>query len=468
MDDSPLTGISVLVLEDDKLLSRRLSAYLESRGADVMQAANLAEVRNLLKDVSFDVALSDVNLPDGNAMDLLKEGSYPDTCRVLLMTAEGGVETAVEAMRLGAVDFLTKPFELDELSLVILRSRRQQKKDRIETFRQAIEEKSSDLFFGSSMEGIRLALDRILDTDRRLGDSLPPVILIGQTGVGKTSIARWIHKSGPRSDKPMVEVNCSVLPESLAESELFGHECGAFTDAKIARIGLFEAADGGVLFLDELTSLSLPLQGKVLKAIEDQEIRRLGGTKSIKINIRLIAAAGEDLKDRVAEGHFREDLFHRLDLLRIELPPLAQRKADLPELATYLISRLSQRYKVEGKHMSPKGIERLLAYGWPGNVRELAHELERSLIFEENDALELVMLAGVDPAGTSNSYLSDDTLLNPGFEFPDEGFSIEEAILEIIQLALNQTNQNVSAAARLLGVNRDYIRYRLSDKKSAE
>ncbi|MBH53439.1 MAG: DNA-binding response regulator [Opitutaceae bacterium] len=468
MDDSLLTGISILVLEDDKLLSRRLSAYLETRGAEVMQAEEVEEARNLVKDFSFDVALSDINLPDGNGMDLLKEGAYPDTCRVLIMTAEGGVETAVEAMRLGAVDFLAKPFELDELSLVILRSRRQQKKDRIETYRQASEEKSSDLFFGSSMEGVRLALDRILETDRRLGDSLPPVLLIGQTGTGKTSIARWIHKSGPRSEKLMVEVNCSALPESLAESELFGHERGAFTDAKTARIGLFEAADGGALFLDELASLSLPIQAKVLKAIEDQEIRRLGGTKSIKINIRLIAAGGEDLKDRVAQGLFREDLYHRLDLLRIELPPLVQRKADLAELAAYLIGQLSQRYKVDGKHLAQKGIERLLAYNWPGNVRELAHELERSLIFEENDALELAMLAGVDPAGSANIILSEDTLFNPAFEFPDEGFSIEETILDIIQRALKQTNQNVSAAARLLGVNRDYIRYRLSGKKSAD
>ena len=381
------------------------------------------------------------------------------------MTAEGGVETAVEAMRHGAVDFLTKPFELDELPLVMLRSRRQQKQDRIEHFRKETRSKDSGLFFGESMSNIRQSLDKIIDTDRRLGDALPPILLLGQTGTGKTSLARWLHENGPRSANELVEVNCSALPEALAESELFGHERGAFTDAKTARIGLFEAADGGTLFLDELPSLSLPLQAKVLKAIEDHEVRRVGGNKSIQVNIRLIAAAGENLKELVAEKQFREDLYHRLDLLRIELPTLNQRKKDLPAMAAYLIERLSIRYKVSGKSLSSEGTRRLLAHEWPGNVRELAHELERSLIFEENDSLDLVMLAGAGKTDVPGG-MTSDLWFNPAFQFPEDGFDIEEAVLDIINHALRQTNQNVSAAARLLGVNRDYIRYRLSGKKS--
>jgi two-component system response regulator AtoC len=381
------------------------------------------------------------------------------------MTAEGGVETAVEAMRHGAVDFLTKPFELDELPLVMLRSRQQQKQDRIEHFRKETRSKDSGLFFGESMSNIRQSLDKIIDTDRRLGDALPPILLLGQTGTGKTSLARWLHENGPRSANELVEVNCSALPEALAESELFGHERGAFTDAKTARIGLFEAADGGTLFLDELPSLSLPLQAKVLKAIEDHEVRRVGGNKSIQVNIRLIAAAGENLKELVAEKQFREDLYHRLDLLRIELPTLNQRKKDLPAMAAYLIERLSIRYKVSGKSLSSEGTRRLLAHEWPGNVRELAHELERSLIFEENDSLDLVMLAGAGKTDVPGG-MTSDLWFNPAFQFPEDGFDIEEAVLDIINHALRQTNQNVSAAARLLGVNRDYIRYRLSGKKS--
>lgn len=466
MDDSPLSDISILVIEDDKLLCRRVSAYLESRGGDVMSGASLEEARNLLADYSFDVVLSDVHLPDGNGLDPLRGKSYPATTRVLIMTAEGGVETAVEAMRLGAADFLTKPFELDELPLVILRSRQQQKQARLETFRKETRSQDSGLFFGEAMLGIRQSLDKILETDQRLGDSLPPVLLIGQTGTGKTSFARWLHENGPRSSNELVEVNCSALPETLAESELFGHERGAFTDAKASRIGLFEAADGGTLFLDEMPSLSLPLQAKVLKAIEDQEIRRLGGRKTIKINIRLIVAGGEDLKDRVAQGLFREDLYHRLDLLRIELPPLKLRVGDLPSLAQSLLDKLALRYKSGARNLSQLGLQRLVNYEWPGNVRELAHELERSLIFEDGEELDLNMLAHADGDPGSGS-LSPEQWFNPTFQFPEEGFQIEEAVLKMIQHALDQTNQNVSAAARLLGVNRDYIRYRLSQKKES-
>lgn len=465
MEHKPLSGIAILVIEDDKLLSRRICAYLESRGAEVMSSISIEEARNLLDGFSFDIALSDIHLPDGNGLDLLKAGAFSGTTRVIVMTAEGGVETAVEAMRLGAADFLTKPFELEELPLVVLRSRQQQKQDRLENFRRETRSEDSGLFFGESMSTVRQALDKIIETDNRLKHSLPPVLLVGQTGTGKTTLARWLHENGPRAKEELVEVNCSALPESLAESELFGHERGAFTDAKTARIGLFEAADGGTLFLDELPSLSLPLQAKVLKAIEDHEIRRVGGNKSIKVNIRLIAAAGENLKDLVAQHLFREDLYHRLDLLRIHLPPLKQRKQDLPALASHLIVTLSKRYKVSGKHLSEIGRRKLLAYDWPGNVRELAHELERSLIFEDKDDLDLAMLAGEDGALEAEG-LQADQWFNPCFEFPDSGFDIEEAVLELIQHALKQTNHNVSAAARLLGTNRDYIRYRLSGKKA--
>jgi transcriptional regulator with GAF, ATPase, and Fis domain len=263
-----------------------------------------------------------------------------------------------------------------------------------------------------------------------------------------------------------VEVNCSALPETLAESELFGHERGAFTDARAARIGLFEAAHGGTLFLDELPSLSLALQAKVLTAVEDHKIRRVGGSKEIPVDVRIIAATNRDLTKLVTEGLFREDLYHRLDLFSIEIPPLRARGDDILKLAELFLRTLSKRHRLTGKNLSSVGRKNLIAYSWPGNVRELAHELERAIVFEDHDHLDFENLAGrrLFEAATPAQEGTAGDWFNSNFVFPPEGFSLEDAILRIINHALKQTNQNVSAAARLLGVSRDYLRYRLAGK----
>jgi DNA-binding NtrC family response regulator len=305
-------------------------------------------------------------------------------------------------------------------------------------------------------------LDKIIAADNRMKERLSPVLIQGETGTGKTTVARWLHRQGPRAAQPLVEVNCPALPETLAESELFGHERGAFTDARTARMGLFEAANGGTLFLDELPSLSLALQAKVLKSIEDRKIRRLGGTREIPVDARIIAASNRDLKELVAEGKFREDLFHRLDLFRLCIPPLRERGEDVLQLAETLLARLHERHRLPAKTISEQGKQRLLSYAWPGNVRELAHELERALVFTEGDTLDFEQL---QPTRSPSTAARTDDWLNPGFTFPTEGFSLEEAINRLIQHGLGQTGQNVSAAARLLGVSRDYLRYRLSGKQ---
>jgi DNA-binding NtrC family response regulator len=260
-----------------------------------------------------------------------------------------------------------------------------------------------------------------------------------------------------------VEINCSALPENLAESELFGHERGAFTDARAARIGLFEAASGGTLFLDELPSLSPTLQAKVLKAIEEQRLRRLGGTREIPVDVRVIAATNRSLKELVAAGQFREDLFHRLDLYRLTIPPLRERGRDILELAELLMAQLCQRHRLARKSISAAGRQRLLACAWPGNVRELAHELERAIVFEDGEVLEF---EGLQTPIDTTKPPGQTEWLSPGFSFPAEGFKLEEAIAELVRLALNQSGGNVSASARLLGVSRDYLRYRLAGKKT--
>jgi DNA-binding NtrC family response regulator len=374
------------------------------------------------------------------------------------MTADGGVAGAVEAMKLGALDYLVKPFDVAELPLVIARVRRNRQTARLDEHRRD-SDRAGSLFFGRALAPLQQQLEKILAADRRMEGQLPPVLIEGETGTGKTTIARWLHQQGPRAAQPLVEVNCPALPDTLAESELFGHERGAFTDARTARMGLFEAANGGTLFLDELPSLSAALQAKVLKAIEDHRIRRLGGTREMPVDVRVIAATNRDLKQLVAAGQFREDLFHRLDLYRVQIPPLRARGDDLFELAERLMEGICRRHRQPRKPISAAGRARMAAHPWPGNVRELAHELERAVVFEDREELDFAQL-GPAPATAAKSNPND--WLNSSFQFPEQGFDLEQAIKRLIDHALKQTGNNVSAAARLLGVTRDYLRYRLS------
>lgn len=466
MQTASLTGLNLLVLEDEPLLRKQMASFLERLGADVTSVDRVEKARQILGELSFDFAVIDVNLPDGQGTDLLKDRTFASNTGVIVMTAQGVIEGAVDALKLGALEYLTKPFDLNELPLVIGRARRAKQTERIEEHRRKKED-SDDFLFGTALSDLKTKLEKILAADRRVETRLAPVLIQGETGTGKTTIARWLHRNGPRASAPLVEVNCSALPETLAESELFGHERGAFTDARAARIGLFEAADGGTLFLDELPSLSLALQAKVLTAVEDHKIRRVGGSKEIPVDVRIIAATNRVLPEAVAKGEFREDLFHRLDLFNVEIPPLRARGEDIVRLAELYLQRLSKRHRVNTKTINAAGRKNLLAYSWPGNVRELAHELERSIVFEDADALDFhtlgrraVSLAGPDGGGPGSDWF------NERYVFPPEGFSLEESIMHLINHALKQTNQNVSAAARLLGVSRDYLRYRLSGKTS--
>ncbi|HXG47911.1 MAG TPA: sigma-54 dependent transcriptional regulator [Methylomirabilota bacterium] len=463
MPDAVLTGLSVLIVEDETLLRKQLTAQFERLGADVTNAADLATARRWLRDLNFDFILLDVGLPDGSGLDLLRDQRLASGTGVIVMTADGAVAAVVEAMRLGALDYLVKPFDAAQLPLLMERARRSRHCARLDEQRRNDPVRSGEeFFFGASLVALQGQLQKILAADARMQTHLPPVLIEGATGTGKTTIARWLHHHGPRADHPLVEMNCSAVPETLAESELFGHERGAFTDARTTRLGLFEAANGGTLFLDELPSLSLPLQAKVLKAIEDHRIRRVGGTKEIPIDVRVIAATHQDLKQLIAEGRFREDLYHRLDLYRLHIPPLRERGEDILRLAEALMERLCRRHRLPLRRITPEGRQRLARHTWPGNVRELSHELERAIVFEDAPELSFPHLGSqAEPQAPA---LDDSEWLNPRFTFPAEGFSLEEAIGRFIQLALRQTGGNVSAAARLLGVSRDYLRYRLSGK----
>ncbi len=472
MDHAKLSAASILVVEDDLLFRKQLVAYLEKQGADVTGADTAAAARRWAAESAFDWVFLDVNLPDGRGTDLLRDQVFSGNAGVVVMTAEGAVSGAVEAMRWGAVDYLVKPFDPAELPLVIQRARKMRLAARLDEHQRRHQEPSEDAFvFGRALAGLREQLERILAVDRRLQDRLPPVLIEGETGTGKTMLARWLHHRGPRAGQPMVEMNCSAVPETLAESELFGHERGAFTDAKTARIGLLEAAQGGTLFLDELPSLAPPLQAKLLTAIEDGRIRRLGASRTLEVDVRIIAASHKPLADLVALGQMREDLAHRLDLCRIHLPPLRERGQEIVSLAEELMARICRRHRLPNRKITPEGRQRLIAYRWPGNVRELMHELERAIIFEDSHELDFRQLApslestpAPPPAPDGSSAIPDDWF-NDHYRFPNDGFSMDRAIQRLIGHALAQSDGNISAAARLLGVSRDYLRYHLAQGK---
>lgn len=457
-----LASAEILIVEDELLLRKRLAASLEGFGAEVTVAGSVEEARNCLESLDFDFAMVDVHLPDGLGLDLLRSGAFAPDTAVVVMTAEGGVETAVEAMRLGAADYLSKPFDHGEIPLILGACRKARQADRLEQHRKKLEKESRPFYFGDGLAELEGQIEKILEADSRLLDRPPPILIEGETGTGKSTLARMIHERGQRASGAFVELNCSALPENLAESELFGHERGAFTDARSARMGLFEAASGGSLFLDEVPSLSPAIQAKILTALETGRIRRVGGNKEIEVDARLITATNVNLQQAIAEGLFRQDLYHRLDLLRIRIPPLRERPQDVAGLVDFLLKGILRRYRVKKLRPSELGRERLAAYPWPGNVRELAHELERAVVLADGEELHFQQLQPEAGEPIETGQTSSDDWLNAGWGFPENGgFQIEQAINRLIHKALDQADGNVTGAARLLGVPRDYVRYRL-------
>jgi two-component system response regulator AtoC len=460
VDPDPPAGCEVLLLEDDAVLRRRLVAHLRSLGAEVTEVATIGAARKALAELRFDFALVDLHLPDGEALELLREGAFSENTGVVVMTAFGGIKAAVEAMRQGAGDYLSKPFEPDELPIAFMRCREKRGMNRRDEFRASehISADGNDLFFGESLAGVRGKLDLILATERRLEKALPPILVEGETGTGKSLLAAWLHRQGPRASRPFVKVNCAALPETLAESELFGHERGAFTDARTARIGLFEAADGGTLFLDDIGTLASSTQAKVLACIEDRAIRRLGATKEIRVDVHLVAASNEPLSDLVESGSFRSDLYHRLHLIHISLPPLRERGLDIYSLAKHMLERIARRHRLKDISISAVGKARLLAQRWPGNARELSHAIEREVIFAQGPQLDFESLGAPPPAAALG-------WRNPIWRVPDEGFSIDSVVNDLIEEVLRDTGHNISATARRLGVTREFLRYRLNGQK---
>jgi len=459
-----LTSMSatLLIVDDDPLVRRAVAEHLAREGHTIVEAGSVREAHERLTS-EIDLALLDYHLPDGDGLSILrhiKEHS-PDTIAIM-MTAFPGVESAVEAMKLGAFHYVTKPANLDELALLVdtaletSRLRREVRALRGSHSR----EYSIDAIIGTSpaVQALKSVLARVA------ASPASTVLLTGETGTGKDLAAKVIHYNSDRAARPFVTITCSALPEQLLESELFGHERGAFTDARQQKRGLLEAADGGTVFLDEIGEMTPALQAKLLRFLEDKTFKRVGGLADIKVNVRVVAATNRDLSEDIEAGKFREDLFYRLQVMPIALPPLRERRGDVSLLASYFVDSYNREFKKRVRGLTPAARAALERYPWPGNIRELRNAIERAMLLHAA-AQEP---RGGDPGLATGEWLEpgDFASLTTGvptaqFKLPPEGVRLEDIERQLLAQALERAGGNQSRAAELLGINRDQVRYRI-------
>jgi DNA-binding NtrC family response regulator len=454
---------TLLLIEDEPLLSAELVRHLTRAGFEVTTAYTLAEARRLLlnDDVQPLVVVSDMSLPDGNALDLLEAvRSAARSGEWLFLTGYGSIADSVRALRLGAFDFLEKPCELERLDLVIAGAARSARAQRQLRERAAAENRryTPEAFVGRSVAArtVRELLARLARVP------LSTLLLTGETGTGKGLAARVLHYSGSRREGPLVEINCAAIPHDLLESELFGHEPGAFTGAKGKRRGLMEQAQGGTIFLDEIGELGPDLQAKLLTVIEDRRFRRLGGTGPIDIDVQLIVASNRNLSERARTGEFRSDLYHRITVFTLELPSLRSRLEDLDELVPPFVAEFNAKAG-KGVHIVPPEVwTALREHDWPGNVRELRNVIERCVLLSDTPTLAAHWL---QLRASREDVMSDPIVPNGrrSLQFPLDGsLSLDDMERKIVSEALERSDHNVTAAARLLGTSRETLRYRVN------
>jgi two-component system response regulator AtoC len=440
----------ILLVDDDDLIRTVVAERLKRRGYEVCTARSLAEARASLKGTQPDAALLDIRLPDGDGTELLEELTGEGDVPCVMITAHATIESAVEALKKGAEDYLEKPFSLDRLEATLAATLERTKLRReVRALRKASGVRGGVI-------GASPAMREVLDLVERVAPAeTATVLLLGETGTGKGVMARLIHDLSPRAERPFVSVTCSALAETLMESELFGHEKGAFTDARTLKRGLVEVAAGGTLFLDEIGELSLGLQSKLLGFIEDRTFRRVGGTDDLKADVRVITATNRRLEDEVAAGRFRQDLFYRLRVLPIELPPLRHRRSDVPLLAETFVQRFNQEFGKRIDGLDPEVLALLDAYPWPGNVRELSNVLERAVLLTEGSEIGVEAL----PPEVRGAAEKDENL-GP-YTLGPSGIDLEELERELLMEALRRSEGNRTEAGRLLGLSRHQIRNRL-------
>ena len=378
-------SLTILIVDDEENARLNIGSFLSTRGYEVLGASTLSEAREHLQRGSVDLILLDVRLPDGYGPSLLEETlSMPLRPPIILITAFGDVDMAVEAMKNGAHDFLQKPIELTQLENSILRAGEVISMRRELAHLREAQHKQLNFIVGKSP-----VMRTLLDHAQRAAAASVSVLITGETGTGKEVLARALHQMGPRAKKPFIDVSCPAVQSTVLESELFGYEPGAFTSAEKRKLGLMEVADEGILFLDEIASTPQDIQAKLLRALEERSFRRMGGTNLIKVDVQVVAASNRDLPQLIARGEFREDLYYRLKVVDLHIPPLRKRKEDIPELLGLFIRQNNLRMGINITDITPRALEALMAYNWPGNVRELRNVIERAMLFCDDPAIDL-------------------------------------------------------------------------------
>ena len=448
----------VLVVDDENIIAWTLQEKLIKEGFEVRTVENGESAINSIKEDMPDLAFVDVFLPDIGGIQVLKEIiSLNEEIPVIMVTGSGSVDTAVTAMKLGAYDYINKPFNLTEVAIIAKKAIESKRVSREVSWRLEKEKKTHSIgnIIGESKE-----IKGVLDMIQKIVQSDATTVLIeGESGTGKDLVGRAIHYTSRRSARPFMDINCTALPDTLVESELFGYEKGAFTDAKAKKVGLFELADGGSVLLDEIGDMPLTTQTKLLKFIENKRFKRVGGASDIEVDVRIIAATNKNLKEEIKSGKFREDLYYRLKVIPIFIPPLRVRTGDILILANYFINKFNQEFRKDVKGLSSKAEKAILLYQWPGNVRELKNVIERAIILESKDQILIEHLPIEVVEGVP--FKDEERQQQSNFILPENGVPLEEVEKNLLIQALKKANGNQSKAAKLLSLSRYALRYRL-------
>jgi two-component system, NtrC family, response regulator PilR len=447
----------ILVADDEQSMREFLDIMLKKEGYKVSLASNGEEVVKLVDNDLFDLVLLDIRMPKLDGISALKKikANAPETI-VIMITAYASADTAIKAMKEGAYDYITKPFKVEEIKLIIKNAL---EKKNLQKENILLKQVVRDRYHFGNIIGQSPKMMALYDLLEKVSPTKTNILIAGESGTGKELVAKAIHYNSPRKEKPFVTLNCGAIPESLIESELFGHMKGAFTDAIATKKGLFEVADEGTIFLDEISELPLLMQVKLLRVLQDKEFKRVGGTEDILVDVRIISATNKDLEEGVKEKRFREDLFYRLNVIQIKLPPLRDRKEDIQILANHFLKKYSEELSKNILKITPEALQILLNYDYPGNVRELQNIIERAVALESSQELTAYNLS---------SYLSGQPLLKKGpidIEIPSEGIDLEKMVEDLertlLLKALDKTKGIKKKAAELLHINFRSMRYRL-------